>query len=122
VFETWSPDRGRTWTPLALTPLPNPNAGIDAVTLHDGRNIIVYNHTMQGRSPLNVALSRDGKTWEAALVLESEPGEYSYPAVIESRDGIVHVTYTWKRQRVKHVAIDAGKLASVPIVDGHWPR
>ena len=106
VFETWSSDRGRTWTPLALTPLPNPNAGIDAVTLRDGRHLIVYNHTTQGRTPLNVAVSRDGKGWDAALVLESEPGEYSYPAVIQSADGIVHVTYTWKRQRIKHVAIN----------------
>ena len=122
VFETWSSDRGRTWTPLALTSLPNPNAGIDAVTLRDRRHLIVYNHTTQGRSPLNVAVSRDGKSWEPALVLESEPGEYSYPAVIQATDGIVHVTYTWKRQRIKHVAIDPAKVTTVAIVDGRWPR
>ena len=122
VFETWSSDRGRTWTPLALTSLPNTNAGIDAVTLRDRRHLIVYNHTTQGRSPLNVAVSRDGKSWEAALVLESEPGEYSYPAVIQSADGIVHITYTWKRQRIKHVAIDPAKVTTVAIVDGRWPR
>ena len=122
VFETWSRDAGRTWTPLSLTSLPNPNSGIDAVTLRDGRYLIVYNHTTQARSPLNVALSRDGKSWEPALVLESEPGEYSYPAVIQAADGIVHVTYTWKRQRIKHVAIDPRKLTSVAMVDGRWPR
>jgi predicted neuraminidase len=122
VFETWSSDRGRTWTPLALTSLPNPNAGIDAVTLRDGRHLIVYNHTTQGRSPLDVAVSRDGKSWEAALVLESGPGEYSYPAVIQAADGIVHVTYTWKRQRIKHVAIDPRQLTSAAMVDGRWPR
>jgi len=122
IFETWSDDRGRTWSPLALTMLPNPNAGIDAVTLRGGRHLIVYNHTTQGRSPLNVAVSRDGRKWEAALVLESGPGEYSYPAVIQSPDGIVHVTYTWKRQRIKHVAIDPQKLTSIEMVDGRWPR
>jgi predicted neuraminidase len=122
VFETWSDDRGRTWSPLTLTTLPNPNAGIDAVTLDDRRHLIVYNHTTQGRTPLNVAVSRDGRKWEAAIVLESEPGEYSYPAVIQAPDGIVHVTYTWKRQRIKHVAIDPRKLTSVEIVDGRWPR
>ena len=115
VFETWSADEGRTWTPIALTSLPNPNAGIDAVTLRDGRHVIVYNHTTQGRSPLNVAISRDGKVWEAALVLESDPGEYSYPAVIQSADGHVHVTYTWKRQRIKHVEIDPAKFKPVAI-------
>src|SRR5438093_4174788 len=59
LFETWSDDSGSTWTPLALTTLPNPNSGIDAITLRDGRHLIVYNHTATGRTPLNVALSRD---------------------------------------------------------------
>lgn len=114
VFETWSSDVGRTWTPLALTTLPNPNAGTDAITLKDGRHLIVYNHTTQGRTPLNVAISRDGKTWDAALVLEREPGEYSYPAVIQAPDGRVHITYTWKRERIKHVVIDPAKLTASP--------
>jgi predicted neuraminidase len=110
IFETWSSDGGSTWTPLALMDLPNPNAGIDAVTLRDGRHLIVYNHTTEGRSPLNVAISRDGKSWTRSLVIESEPGEYSYPAVIQTADGLVHVTYTWKRERIKHVVIDPAGL------------
>lgn len=110
VFETWSSDKGLTWSPVTLTSLPNPSAGTDAVTLRDGRHLIVYNHTLKGRSPLNVAVSRDGKVWESALVLESEPGEYSYPAVIQAPDGLVHITYTWKRQRIKHVVVDPAKL------------
>ena len=75
---------------------------------------IVYNHTAQGRSPLNIAVSRDGRTWDAALVLESEPGEYSYPAVIQSADGRVHITYTWKRQRIKHVVDRSGGVEGGP--------
>jgi len=122
VFETWSTDGGRTWTPMTLSALPNPSSGIDAVTLRDGRHLIVYNHTERGRSPLNVALSVDGKAWDAALVLESEPGEYSYPAVIQTSDGLVHVTYTWKRQRIKHVVIDPAALTPVPMPDGRWPK
>lgn len=121
VFETWSNDSGRTWGRIQLTVLPNPNSGVDAVTLQDGRHLIVYNHATQGRSPLNVSLSRDGTTWEAALVLEREPGEYSYPAVIQTSDGLVHVTYTWKRQRIKHVVIDPKKLKSASMPDGRWP-
>ena len=115
VFETWSSDQGKTWSPVTLTSLPNPSAGTDAVTLRDGRHLIVYNHTPRGRTPLNVAVSRDGKTWEAAVVLESEPGEYSYPAVIQAPDGLVHITYTWKRQRIKHVVLDPAKLTSRPL-------
>jgi len=102
-----STDGGRTWSPASATALPNPNAGIEALKLADGRVILVYNHTRSGRSPLNVAVSRDGgDTWDPPLVLEDEPGEYSYPAAIQSRDGRVHITYTWKRERIKHVALD----------------
>ncbi len=106
IFETWSSDNGRTWAALRLLDLPNPNSGIDAVTLRDGRHVIVYNHTTQGRTPLNVSVSRDGVTWGPPIAIESEPGEYSYPAIIQSSDGMVHITYTWKRLRVKHVVID----------------
>lgn len=109
VFQVASDDLGRTWGSLTATELPNPNAGTDAVTLKDGRHLIVYNHTPKGRSPLNVAVSRDGKVWNPALVLESEPGEYSYPAIIQASDGLVHITYTWKRQRVRHVVLDPAK-------------
>jgi predicted neuraminidase len=110
LFETWSSDRGQTWSPLELTSLPNPSAGTDAVTLKDGRHLLVYNHTPKGRTPLNVAISRDGKAWRSVHVLESEPGEYSYPAVIQTSDGLVHITYTWKRERIRHVVIDPATL------------
>jgi predicted neuraminidase len=87
--------------------LPNPNSGIDAVTLRSRRHLVVYNDTARGRSPLNVALSTNGHNWQMVLVLEDEPrAEFSYPAVIQTHDGLVHITYTWKRQRVKHVVLD----------------
>lgn len=121
IFETWSSDHGSTWSPLGLTILPNPNSGIDAVTLADHRHLVVYNHTASGRTPLNVAVSRDGKTWQAALVLEHEPGEYSYPAVVQTLDGRVHVTYTWRRLRIKHVTLDPSRLTGVAMPDGVWP-
>ena len=111
VFSTSSDDGGKTWSALSLIDdLPNPNAGIDAVTLADGRQLIVYNPTTRGRTPLAVAVSRDGRAWTKVLTLEDQPGEYSYPAVIQTSDGRVHITYTWKRQRVKHVVVDPTKL------------
>ncbi|HEY2895011.1 MAG TPA: sialidase family protein, partial [Pirellulales bacterium] len=121
LWQSWSDDGGRNWTKFELAELPHPGSGIDGVTLAGGRHLLVYNHTVRGRSPLNVAVSTDGKKWNAALVLESEPGEYSYPAVIQTPDGLAHVTYTWKRQRVKHVTIDPAKLVLRPIVNGQWP-
>jgi predicted neuraminidase len=107
LFTIDSTDGGKTWGPMTLLDVPNPNSGIDAVTLADGRHLLVYNPTPRGRTPLSVALSTDGKTWKPALTLEDTPGEYSYPAVIETGDGLIHITYTWKRQRIKHVAIDS---------------
>jgi predicted neuraminidase len=122
LWQSWSDDGGKTWSKFELTNLPHPGSGIDGVTLSDGRQLLVYNHTVRGRTPLNVAVSTDGKKWDAALVLENTPGEYSYPAVIQTPDGLVHITYTWKRQRVKHVVVDPAKLALKPISDGKWPE
>lgn len=98
-------DQGRTWTVLEPTELPNPNSGIDAVTFQDGRIVMIYNHTVKGRTPLNVAMSDNGDVWRSVLTLESEPGEFSYPAAIQGSDGAVHVTYTWNRKKIKHVRI-----------------
>jgi alpha-L-rhamnosidase len=117
IITTWSYDGGYTWTPLKPAGLPNPNSGIDAVTLGNGIHLLVYNHseTPGGqwggpRTPLNVAISEDGKKWKSVITLENSPGEYSYPAVIQSEDGLVHITYTWKRKRIKHVVLDPQKI------------
>lgn len=122
IFQIASEDRGKTWGEMTLTSLPNPNSGIDAVTLADGRHLVVYNHTARGRSPLNVSVSRDGQAWQAALTLEDLPGEYSYPAVIQAADGRVHATYTWKRQKVRHVVIDPTRLVLRELPGGQWPQ
>jgi predicted neuraminidase len=110
VFQTWSRDGGRTWSPVVPTEVPNPSAGTDAVTLKDGRHLLIYNPVTRGRTPLSIAVSQDGKIWQPALVLEKEPGEYSYPAIIQGRDGIIHVTYTWKREKIRYVKIDPTEL------------
>jgi predicted neuraminidase len=129
VVTSRSTDGGQSWTPLKKTALPNPNSGIDAVTLDSGRHVLAYNHTDKPpdkwggpRTPLNVAFSQDGQTWRAALVLEDQPGEYSYPAIIQTGDGLVHVTYTWKRDRIKHVVLDPKRLEGVPMPNGQWPQ
>jgi len=123
--EAWSTDHGRTWSAIGPASLPNPSAGFDAVKLRDGRFLLVYNHTDkdddEARRVLNVALSRNGRDWTAALVLENQPGEFSYPAVIQAADGFVHVTYTWKRTHIRHVVIDPTLLEGRPIRNGQWP-
>ncbi len=129
VGTTWSHDGGKTWTPIDSTSLPQNNSGTDAVTLKDGRQLIVYNHVLDRngqpkgpRTPLNVSLSKDGKKWFASLVLEDSPiSQYSYPAVIQSSDGYVHIVYTWRRQRIKYVKIDPKQLQMVKMKGEVWP-
>lgn len=116
VASAWSEDGGKTWSALSATDLPNPNSGTDAVTLKDGTQLLVYNHTIKqsefpaGRNMLNVAISKDGHTWHPVLTLERQPGEYSYPAVIQTSDGKVHITYTYRRETIKHVVLDPARL------------
>jgi len=129
IAESWSTDQGLTWSPLAASNMPNNNSGTDAVTLADGRQLLVYNHvkTPEGekkgaRTPLNVAISNDGKNWQAALILEDSPiSQYSYPSVIQTPDGMVHIVYTWRRERIKYVKVDPSKLQLKPIENERWP-
>ena len=123
IAESWSGDQGRTWSRMKRTELPNPSAGIDAVMLKDKRALLVYNHTTAGRGMLNVALSPDGQRWFAGMVLEDTPGaEFSYPAAIQAENGLVHVTYTWKREKIKHVVIDPSQITLGEMTDGQWPK
>lgn len=118
LVQSWSEDQGQTWSEMTATMLPNPNSGTDAVTLQDGRQLLVYNHATKhgeepkGRNILNVAVSEDGNNWEPVMTLENEPIEdgYAYPAVIQSSDGKVHITYTYNRRSVKHVVLDPAEL------------
>ncbi len=61
-------------------------------------------------------------TWKAALILEIEPGEYSYPAIIQTKNDLMHITYTWKRQRVKRAVNDPAKHRPRDLVNGEWPK
>lgn len=130
ILTSWSSDNGRTWSKFEATHLPNNNSGIDGVTLKDGRHVLVYNHIKPkevwgDRNILNVAISKDGVTWDAAVVLEDDPDpdtEYSYPAVIQSEDGMLHITYTWNRELIKHVVVDPSKIEAKPMVNGNWPK
>lgn len=112
MAETWSSDMGKSWTKLEAGPLPNNNSGFDGVTLADGTFLMVYNPTGKSeehwggaRYPLVVGISADGKEWQQILTLEEGPGEFSYPAVIQSPDGKVHITYTHNRLKVAYVVL-----------------
>jgi predicted neuraminidase len=106
IYDGESTDFGVTWTRPHRTTLPNPNSGFDGVVLQDGRGVLVYNPTTRGRGELVVALSESGRTWNNVLTLEKSAGEFSYPAVIQDQSGMIHITYTWKREKIKHVVVD----------------
>lgn len=112
VVQAWSADGGNTWGKLSKTTLPNPNSGTDAVTLRDGSFLIVYNPDLpgkdwfNGRGKLRVARSADGQAWRDVAVLEDgTTEEFSYPAIIQTKDGLVHITYTYDRKNLKHVVL-----------------
>jgi predicted neuraminidase len=126
ITQSFSYDKGLTWSRMRATDLPNPNSAIDSVMMRDGVAALVYNHSNDpetGRSTLNIATSKDGKKWDAAMVLENEKnGEFSYPAVIQTADKKLHITYTWQRKGIKHVVVDPSAFRTQPIVNGHWPK
>ncbi len=109
ICQSLSDDYGRTWSAPQPTGLPNPNSGIDAVRLSDGRIALAYNPSRTERTPLAVALSDDnGLTWPRQRLVETEPGEFSYPAIIQASDGLIHLVYTHRRTTVQHAVFDAG--------------
>jgi alpha-L-rhamnosidase len=120
ITQVWSYDNGKTWGEMESLGLPNPNSGIDAVALKDGRYLLVYNPTNKNwgdRVPLTVAISGDGIKWKEVLNLESvtspettDEEEYSYPSVIQTEDGLIHIVYTWNRKTVKYVVLNSDKI------------
>ena len=98
--------------------VPNNNSGTDAVTMKDGRHVLIYNDfsTLPGtpkgpRTPLCVAVSDDGIHWKNVMTLEDSPiSQYSYPSIIQGKDGKLHAVYTWRRQRVAYKELDLSKL------------
>lgn len=107
VWRSQSRDGGETWSPCQATPIPNPNAATDVVLLSSGNVVLVFNDSRQRRTPLSLAWSEDeGDSWRLKLDVETDEGEFSYPAIIQDRAGRMHVVYTWKRERIAHVVLD----------------
>lgn len=110
---TYSHDGGKSWSVEHLTNIPHNNSGIDALTASNGRFYMVYNPVpltsptseFGPRYPLVLATSTDGLNWTTIQTLESQPGEYSYPSIIEGHDHTLHVVYTWNRTHIKYVRL-----------------
>ena len=92
VATTWSEDNGESWSPVTFIDLPNNNSGIDGITLKDGRHLLED-------SPIN---------------------QYSYPSVIQDKDGKVHIVYTWRRQRIKYACLDPQQVEVTSFEEAGW--
>lgn len=108
IAECWSEDGGEHWTAMRPTDIPHPNAAFDARRLACGRFLLVHHPDARGRERLVASLSEDGRRWRTVLELENEAGfEFSYPSLLETADGLVHLVYSWKRRRIAHLVLEA---------------
>ncbi len=105
IVQADSIDNGMTWSAMKKTELRNPNSGIDAVRMHDGRLAMVYNDTTDGRTPLSLATSLDGEKWTKLRDLETGPASIRIPAMIQGKNGDLIISYTWKREKIRVVRI-----------------
>ena len=118
MWQSESYDNGRTWSEPGRTPIRNPSSAIEVLKLVNGNVVLAFNDSREMRSPLCLALSLDdGRTWSSKRVLEDAPGRFSYPALAQSADGRIHVTYTFRRTHIKHVEVNEAWIRECPWKD-----
>lgn len=106
IFRAVSDDQGESWSYAEPINLPNPDSGIDMIRLKNGKMVLLFNNAVKGRHNLAIATSKDleGLEWEVIHTLEDSPKmTFSYPAIIQTTDGMIHATYTYARKTIKHI-------------------
>ncbi len=101
-------DCGQHWSRPAFLNLPNPNSAVSALPLAEKRILLAFNDSQNTRETLRLAVSRDhGRSWTRIHTLEQASNEeFSYPYMIRGQDGRIHLVYTWKRKRIRHVVFN----------------
>ena len=121
VLQSVSTDGGRTWSPAERTALTSPFAALDAVRLADGRVALAWNRNPDARNPLTLALSEDGgRTWPYVRDLLTGEGQFHYPALIQTGDGLLHLTFTNNRKTIDHMALPPEWIAGKGDVLRPW--
>ena len=122
LTEFWSDNGAKSWFSMRRSPLPAPNSGFDAIKLKDGRFAVVYNHSSKLTDRINLAISSNGRDWEAVEVLNQSPSEhFQNPSIIQTESDRVHIVYTVNQNRFQHVQMDPTFFKGKPIVNGIWP-
>jgi len=116
ILISHSEDEGYSWTYATKSDIPNPGASIEVIKLISGNWLLIYNDVDDGRYSLSVAISDDqGRSWKWQKNLEYQKnGSFSYPSLIQTKDGRIHITYSYhlqgdqkqKKKSIKHVVLD----------------
>jgi len=107
IWYSRSFNHGLTWTNPKHTNFKNPNSAIDLIKLSNGSLLLAFNDSFNSRTPLSLILSEDeGETWKYYKVIEKREGEYSYPSLLEDKDGLIHLVYTNNRKNIAHVVFN----------------
>ncbi|MDE2126833.1 MAG: exo-alpha-sialidase [Armatimonadetes bacterium] len=118
IVASQSLDSGATWSAGLDTTFPNPNAAVDLLRLTSGRLLLVFNDSMNERTPLTAAISADdGTTWPFRRNIATGPYDYAYPYAIQGRAGAVHLIYTsHSRTVVNHATFSESWVMQAPPV------
>jgi predicted neuraminidase len=112
-----SKDNGESWSASVKTDIPN-TASVELLVLQDGRWAFLGNDIDDGRYQLSLRISDDeGKTWKSKTFIENDltkKGSFSYPSLIQTKDGLLHMTYSCHlektRKAIKYAVVDPKKL------------
>ncbi len=106
IWRTESFDSGETWSTPAATELPNPNSGIDLIRLKNGNLVLAYNPSDHLRTPLRIALCEGDEQWRWHQDVNTMHAEISYPTLQQTEDGLIHLVYTYRRERINYACFD----------------
>lgn len=102
IWRALSADGGESWTTPQATSIPNPNSGLDLIRLRSGDLLLACNPVQRGRTPLALLSASGGEDWSRPLPLERDEGEFSYPTLLQTQDGLIHLVYTWRREHIHY--------------------
>src|SRR5690606_16672294 len=117
VQKSTSKDEGHSWTAAVKTDIPN-TASVELLVLESGHWVFLGNDIEDGRYRMALYISDDeGEKWEWKVYFEDEEkgkGGFSYPSLIQTEDGLLHLTYSYhldgNRKSIKYISLDPNSI------------